>query len=139
MAAITINKPTEFEVKYLIADMGVRYWEDAEVDGVEDADGDLIPLREGDFWRIRIDVDTGIIAGWPNGTSAKTHYKVCDAGVYRLLADDQGVIAERDGYVPSMLAPGGGGYGDYVILNIDGAGRIEGWSFDASYFREDDE
>lgn len=139
MTTITIKKPMEFEVKYLIADMSIRYWEDAEVDGVEDSDGDLIPLRDGDCWRIKIDVDTGVIADWPSGTSAKTHYKVCDEGIYQLVSEEHGVIAEKNGYVPSMLAPGGDGYGDYVILNIDGEGTIEGWSFDVSFFQEDDE
>lgn len=33
---ITINKPTEFEAVYLKVDAGVRYWEDAEVNGVKD-------------------------------------------------------------------------------------------------------
>ena len=35
---ITINKPTEFEAVYLKVDAGVRYWEDAEVNGVRDID-----------------------------------------------------------------------------------------------------
>lgn len=35
---ITINKPTEFEAVYLKVDAGVRYWEDAEVNGVKDFD-----------------------------------------------------------------------------------------------------
>lgn len=35
---ITINKPTKFEAVYLEVDAGVRYWEDAEVNGVRDID-----------------------------------------------------------------------------------------------------
>lgn len=35
---ITINKPTEFEAVYLEVDASVRYWEDAEVNGVKDID-----------------------------------------------------------------------------------------------------
>ena len=33
---ITINKPTEFEAVYLEVDAGVRYWDDARVNGEYD-------------------------------------------------------------------------------------------------------
>ena len=33
---ITINKPTEFEAIYLKVDAGVRYWDDATVNGEYD-------------------------------------------------------------------------------------------------------
>lgn len=36
---ITIKVKKEFEVKYLKAKCGVRYWEDATVNGEEDKDG----------------------------------------------------------------------------------------------------
>ena len=45
---IILKIEKEFDVKYLKAKVGVRYWEDSRVDGVEDEDGDLIPCREGD-------------------------------------------------------------------------------------------
>lgn len=35
---ITINKPTDFEAKFLKVDAGVRYWEDAKVNGKYDTD-----------------------------------------------------------------------------------------------------
>ena len=35
---ITISKTTEFEAVYLKVDAGVRYWEDAEVNGVSDSE-----------------------------------------------------------------------------------------------------
>lgn len=35
---ITISKTTEFEAVYLEVDAGVRYWEDAEVNGVKNID-----------------------------------------------------------------------------------------------------
>lgn len=125
----------ETEVTHLLADMGVRYWEDASVNGSdEDDENPTIPLRSGDRWRLTIDLATGQICNWPGGFAAETYYKVCDDGVYSLLADDGSVVASRGGYVPSMLAPNGHGYGDYVILKIDGAGVIEGWKADLSYF-----
>ena len=57
---------------------GVRYWEDASVNGVEDTDGTLIPFRKGDLWCPIIDLETGQIYDWPAGANAYIHYKVCD-------------------------------------------------------------
>lgn len=35
---ITINKPTDFEAKFLKVDAGVRYWDDGYINDVEDCD-----------------------------------------------------------------------------------------------------
>jgi hypothetical protein len=129
----------EVEVAYLHADMGVRYWEDASVNGVDEGDDPTIPLAEGDSWRITIELATGRIVNWPAGVTASTHYKVCDAGVYQLLDAQLVEVAVKDGYVPKMLSPGGNGYGDYVIMTIDGDGKIEDWKADLSYFAPDEE
>ena len=58
---LTVKK--EFEVKTLLVEAGVRYWEDATVNGVEDENGDLIPCRfnGSDLWKPIIDIETGII------------------------------------------------------------------------------
>lgn len=114
----------------LRAIMQPRYWEDATVDGVEECDeAPTIPLRDGDLWILRIDLQSGRIDGWPQGVTAKTHYKVCDAGTYSLLDEDGEVLAEIEGYVPNML-----GGGDYAKLSIDANGMIEGWVADLSPF-----
>ena len=139
MSKLAVNVTSEVPVKYLHAEMGVRYWEDAKVNGKDEIDkAPTIPLKRGDTWEITVDLETGQIAHWPEGVTAETHYKVCDAGVYRALTDDGRVVVEKYGYVPSMLAPSGGGYGDYVILEIDGAGTIKNWSADLSYFDTND-
>lgn len=131
--------PQEHEVTHLVAVMGPRYWEDASVNGVEeDNDAPKMPFIYGDRWTIMVDLDTGTIKGWPKGTTAKTHYKVCDDGLYKLVNSNGNAIASKDGYVPSMLCPNTNGYGDYVILKIDEDGHIEGWSPDLSYFSDDD-
>ena len=122
------------EPKYLKAECGVRYWEDATVNGVEDEDGSRIPFRSGDAWRPLIDLETGAIVDWPSGVTADIHYKVCDDGRYALLDADHHPLRDIDGYVPGMLSPGGSGYGDYVIMKVDGEGRIENWRADLSYF-----
>ena len=133
--------PTTFDVAVLECSIGVRYWEDAEVNDQPERDEDentppKMPLVDGDRWKINIDLETGTIKGWPKGTTAKTHYKVCDDGVYTLKTADGEVVHKRAGYVPNILAPKGGGYGDYVILDIDEDGKIAAWNPDLRYFEK---
>lgn len=130
MSPSSTQPAPEFSAKTLIVEAEVRYWEDAAINGVQDSDGSLIPLRRGDFWCPVIDLDTGAIRGWPDGTSARIHYKVCDAGEY-WLGDEQGRKRWKwkDHYVPDrFLCVGDEGYGDYIILKVQANGRIEGWS-----------
>ena len=104
----------------------VRYWEDARVNGVEDEDGSLIPGRDGETWWARIRLADGVLEGWPAGTTANIHYKVCDAGMYWLTDASFNRLAKyRSDYVPDALCHGDNGYGDYIILKIDGDGRIQ--------------
>ncbi|MDW9680702.1 hypothetical protein [Sinorhizobium meliloti] len=136
---IELTQVVSKEIKYLQAECGVRYWEDGEVNGTEDTDGELIPLRVKDAWCPTIDLETGTIQDWPAGTTANIHYKVCDAGLYKLLDAEKKVVREIDGYVPTMMSPGGSGYGDYVIMTIGPDGKIENWSVDLEPFQEDGE
>jgi hypothetical protein len=68
------------------------------------------------------------VLGWPEGTTASVHYKVCDAGQY-WLEDENGKSAKWTGdYVPdNLLAIVESGHGDYIILTISADGMIEGW------------
>ena len=131
---IEIQTTQTYDVKFLRASCGVRYWEDATVDGVQDTDGTLIPCRVGDRWEPVIDLETGIIANWTAGKSAEIHYKVCDDGKYMLLDADHVIVKTIDGYVPSIMCPADIGYGDYVIMNVDAAGRIADWKVDLRKF-----
>jgi len=117
----------EFDVAAIRVMAEVRYWEDGTVNGVEDADGSLIPLRLGNCWEPVIELETGRIRDWPEGTTADVHYKVCDAGEYELLDKNGSLLAEKHGYVPEFLSVGEAGYGDYIILNIGPDGLILGW------------
>jgi len=137
MITVTIIKKTEVEVKMLSVDAGVRYWEDATVNGVADTSGDLIPCRKGDAWMPTIDLETGIITNWEQGKAASIHYKVCDAGVYTLTDEQGNTVQEISGYVPKIMCPGGSGYGDYIIMNIDATGRIDKWSVLLDEFDDD--
>lgn len=138
-ATITITVNREVEVKYLRANCDVRYWEDAKVNGVEDTEGTLIPFRFKDTWRPVIELETGKILAWPEGMIASIHYKVCDAGSYELLDDSMQTVKEISGYVPSIMYPEGNGFGDYVIMEIDGTGQIQNWKVDLTKFRDGDE
>lgn len=117
----------DIEVTAIQLSAGVRYWEDADVNDTEDADGTLIPFRNGDNWEPVIELDTGRVRNWPEGTKADIHYKVCDDGEYKLLNAKGQVVATRAGYVPDILSPGGEGYGDYIIMDIDADGLVKGW------------
>ncbi len=137
MAPLTLMRPVEVSVVFLKAECGVRYWEDAEVNGKqEDDDNPTIPCRTGDSWCPVIALDTGKIEGWPEGVTAKTHYKVCDAGRYSLLDAERVEVVSIDGYVPEIMSPGGRGHGDYVIMVIGPDGVIEDWCVDFSAFGE---
>lgn len=122
----TIMVEKEIEVKTLHVSAGVRYWEDATVNGVEDEDGSLIPCRNGDMWEPLIDVDTGVILNWKQGVVADVHYKVCDDGEYFLHdADGKRVLKYGDYNVPSFFP--GEHYGDYLIMQINADGKIADW------------
>jgi hypothetical protein len=138
---VKIKTIKSVEVKYLKVDVGVRYWEDATVNGQEDTNGDLIPFRKGDRWKILIDVETGIIKEWPTGTIADIHYKVCDDGIYKLLDEEASILRWIEGYVPKILDLYRDSYGDYIIMKIDSTGMIKGWNNEASLddFEEDEE
>ncbi len=125
---ITITVPKEVDIKTLSVKANVRYWEDATVNDVIDTEGKLIPCRVGGLWCPIIDIDSGIITNWAIGTTATVHYKVCDEGSY-YLSDEHGndVFKIENNYVPSIMCPTGGGYGDYIKMTIDKNGQIQNW------------
>lgn len=138
---VTILKKVEVEAKTLHVRAGVRYWEDASVNGVEDINGDLIPCRieDEEDWFPVIDIDSGVITNWEQGKSADIHYKVCDCGDYYLLDEKDNEIVHFNGYVPKTLSPVGSGYGDYIIMKVDTNGLIANWKFDINDFIEEND
>lgn len=124
-----ISVERDFFPVRLMVSAEVRYWEDAEINGVGDTeDGTLIPLKVGDLWKPIIELETGRVMEWPTGTTADIHYKVCDQGEYWLVDADGKRLKWNGDYVPNdLLAIGDNGYGDYIILKISAAGIIEGW------------
>lgn len=126
---IKVKTVTEVEVTHLQVDAGVRYWEDGTVNGTEDETGELIPCRNGDRWKPLIELATGKIIDWPQGTIANVHYKVCDDGIYTLLDAEGDEVKKIDDYVPEMLNTEDGD-SDYIVLMIDENGIIQNWDID---------
>lgn len=117
------------QAKFIEVDAGVRYWEDGSINGVDDDDDGKMPLRRGDSWAPIIELSTGYVVDWPEGTAADIHYKVCDAGEYWLLDSTKARIAKWKGhYVPDdILCVSNRGYGDYIIMQIKPDGFISEW------------
>ena len=80
-------------------------------------------LRIGEYrWQPTIDVESGVIEGWPQGMVAEIYDKPSDDCA--VLVDGQNL---NDGeYVPRILRPGHDD-DDYLVMRIDGEGRIAGW------------
>jgi hypothetical protein len=112
--------------KYLKVEAGVRYWDDAIINGEQDEEGKNVPFKDDDTWVPVIDLDGGSVVDWPEGVEADFHFKVCDSGTYHLLDDKKEVIASRfDNYVPDGLCHGSDGWGDYIIFNVGPDGKID--------------
>ena len=87
------------DINYVKADLAVRHFEDAEVNGVpENEETPLIPFVVNRRWIIEVDIKKGCILNWPKGVSARVNYKVCGAN-----------------------------FGYYVSMSIDGEGWIRNW------------
>ena len=137
---IEIKVKKEVEVTHLLIEAKPRYWEDTEVNGISDENGDLIPCRSDDIWSPKINLETGIIIDWPLGTEANIHYKVCDSGEYWILdTNSEKLIKAKGYYVPNFLAIDDNGFGDYIIMKVDGQGKIQNWKFDLEPFLEEED
>ena len=117
---VTVPTNKEIEIKHIYIEVPVRY-ED------EDIPYDF-PLRVGDMWRAKVEIDTGRIIDWPTndtGEMHEMHMKVCDEGSYTLLDDCGADVAKisRD-YVPNIVP---GDSGDYIVLVISSQGIITNW------------
>lgn len=135
---LTIKVEKTFDIKKVQVFAGVRYWEDAGLNGESIGNDGDFPFRSGDNWCPVIDIETGIIENWPNGETADVHFKVCDCGTYCLI-DENGVVVKsiENDYVPNKLIPGE--YGDYIIMKIDEEGKIDGWNPSFEDFEEDED
>ena len=138
---VKIKVLREVDLKLLIVKAGVRYWEDAKINGENDTEnGDNIPCKIGDLWSPSIEVETGKILNWEQGVKAEIHYKVVDNLSYD-IQDETGeiVLSAEEVYVPKTLCPKRSGYGDYIIMDIDENGQIANWNFNFEDFQEEED
>jgi len=131
-----IKVKKEVDIRFVKINIHIRYLGDGDDDDVSPS----FPLIQGSQWKATVDVDTGVIEGWPQGVIGDIHVKAADAGIYTLIDSDGNAVAEKDGYVPNGLIPGE--YGDYVDLEIDETGKITNWPRKpdfSDFFNEDDD
>lgn len=126
---VTVKIEKEMDAKYLWLNAGVRYWEDATINGVDDINGNLTPCRKGDMWSPHIDIEKGKILNWTEGVEAEIHFKVCDQCSFTITDEENEIVFnQKDDYVPTILCPKERGYGDYIIMDIDADGWIKQWN-----------
>lgn len=115
---LTIMRPVTIEVDAIRCVVPVNY-------GTEDMPEDY-PHRTCDTWDVTFDVETGQIRDWPEGVEPlDLHMKVVDGGMYYMLHGDDVVARMEEQYVPDYFPDVH--YGDYIIFDIDGNGRITNW------------
>lgn len=136
---LTLRIEKEFDVRFLAVAAGIRYAENVVMNGESCNELSEIPLQDGGYWKCIIDVDAGIILNWPEGTTAKFYSKVCDDGTYSILDENKQPIKTYQGYVPDCLAIDDSGYGDYIIMTIDGTGKIKNWEPSFGEFENDED
>jgi len=135
------------DIRYFCLDVLPRYWEDSDINGEEDIEWETqnkgtaprMPLsyrnsetrtnyqHEWYSWKIKVDIETGKILDWIEGTEANIYYKVCDAGTYWLETIDGEEVHKIDSYVPKVIDFYGNSYGVCLIFNINKDGYIKEW------------
>ena len=87
--------------------------------------------RERQDWCPVIDVNEGKVLDWTPDFVLRTHFKICDQGIYVYSNYDESqqiVSCDCDDYyVPNWLCDFDEGYGDYMYIQINGDGTIENW------------
>lgn len=132
---VKVKQVVVMDATTILVNAYVRYWEDGRINGVSDnADCPNMPCavkgEEGYRWMPIIDIETGQIRNWREGTTAKIHYKVCDEFECRIIDEKGGercLIKDYEGYVPYFMYPKECGYGYYIIMDIDENGYIQDW------------
>jgi hypothetical protein len=127
---ITIGKPITVEITQLRISCHPRYWQDTIINDLDDRFGVLVPGRVDDRWEATFDIDKGKILNWPKEMTASIYYYFEDCGVYELIDSIGEIFYSTDNQlVPRLLCPKRNGYGDYIIMDIDGDGNVADWDF----------
>lgn len=72
-------------------------------------------------WNVKVDIPTGKILNWPQGTTAKTWYKTSDCCGLKYLGKFY------SDYVPEFLEIYDSDCGDYIYIEILADGTIKDW------------
>jgi hypothetical protein len=103
--------------------------EQFEIEGKDSSEVmNFIPGFDRDNERVTWDIDPieGKVLNW-NGEKIHLFDKICDEGTYELIYNDEVADSVENDYVPDFLCIGEAGYGDYIGLDINPDGTIEGW------------
>ena len=123
-----VNIEEEVDIKYIKADFGVLFFEDAEVNGRQDSnENPSMPFIEGRRWQINVDIDRGCILNWPKNVLAHINYKVRDNGKYEIYDSNKMLILKKEGYVPEIFGQDYMNFGDYVSITVNDEGLISNW------------
>lgn len=133
---VKVKREVVMDATTILVNAYVRYWEDGVINGVTDDDDcpNMPCAVKGEKcyrWMPIIDIETGQIRNWREGTTAEIHYKVCDEFECRIIDEKGGercLIKDYEGYVPDFMSPKDSGYGDYIIMDIDENGYIQDWN-----------
>lgn len=119
---------TVIDVKYLKVDIENYYLEDFEVNGKELETWDDFPScmkGRGENIEFAVDIETGKILGWTEGTTFVAHAKIADGGTYFLTDENyESMTPSLNHYVPRMLDTHGDGHWDYMNFSVNEQGYI---------------
>lgn len=125
---VQILTPAIADIKYLKVDIEDYYLEDFEVNGKEVETWDDFPScmkGRGENIEFAVDIETGKILGWAEGTTFVAHAKVVDSGRYFLTDENyDNQIPSLDDFVPCMLDTLHDGAGDYMQFSVNEQGYI---------------
>ncbi len=72
-------------------------------------------------WKVKVDISSGKILNWPQGTTAKTWYKTSDCCCLKYLGKSY------NDYAPEFLEIYDSDCGDYIYIEILEDGTIKDW------------
>lgn len=134
---VTIKVEKEVDIKTVLLQVNPRYIGDGDDDDISPS----FPGLATGILTLEIDVDTGVVHGWPEGQEHSAYMKVCDAGSYYLKDREGSIVARIDqDYAPNRLIPGE--YGDYIDLSIGGDGKVAKWPVNpdlSEFFKDGDD
>ena len=131
---LTVLREVDIEVDAILIVIPLRYTDE------EDSIAEDFPGRVGTTLTLTLDLASRSVRDWPVGRVESLHEKVVDEGCYYLISKGEVVESLEQEPVPACVP---GDYGDYVVMEIDGEGKVKGWVTDANeiaiaFFNDED-